>query len=578
MIVRCLPVGKDAAGLTRYIFGQGKANEHTNQRIVAGSPELVGEWSGGSLSMAEATHLGRVVEASWRRQYAPGLAMAGVGSGGVTRANLAGSADGQAHVFHAALSLHPDHVPLTDDQWQEVANRYVEAMGFTGVDDKPDCSWYAAHHGTSAEGNDHIHVVVCATRRDGSRASLHDSGRRSQTARRDVLEKLPYVDQLHDQGRTLGAQTARSFTAAEHNIARERATRGEGSTTPDRVALHRVVRGAAADSRTEAEFINNVIKHPRMEIAAARWAPGSQNQDPTGYKVRMNDGAWFSASSLAPDLTLSKLRPRWASHESDHTRSYARALWAERALGEKREATRDVPAALRRATEGLRSANETIERLDPLDRAAWEQVSSSTAGITAVIATAPDRGLDAAGKERGFGRDAGRASDVIARQWLADQEPRGERGPTVPTGLSGLEVATRHIQLAVRASTTSQFSGWLAVTQQLMRTMHAIAQARQARGEHVAAHTLRRDAIGAMERLEAWLDTPSRPTAADAPDAEHSAVSANLSPAAAAAREAADHSRRVPGAGEGARTGSSARTETPSVRPPRDRPRGPKRT
>ncbi|MBU2698869.1 MULTISPECIES: relaxase/mobilization nuclease domain-containing protein [Pimelobacter] len=577
MIIRCHKTGKDAAGLTRYLFGPGKANEHTNQRMVAGSPELAGEWSGAALSMREATHLGRVVEASWRRQYAPELALAGVGAGGISRDGLHsniterladGRADGsvrfdlaaqQDHVFHASLSLHPDDPGLTDEQWNEVATKYVEEMGFTGVDGRPDCSWFAVHHGRSSRqlgddgkkdpthpGNDHIHIVVCVTRRDGSRVDLHNSGRRSQEVRRDVLEKLPYLTPLHESGRAANTPSPSSFTAAEHNMARDRAARGDGPATPDRVLLQRILRAAATDATTEAGFINNVIKNPRMEIAAARWKPGTDQQVVTGYKIRFKDGTWFSASTLAPDLTLSKLRPGWRS-ETDESREYARALWAEQAPGEKRVTTTDAPAQLDQAAVALAAVNDALADLDPAAVDAWNDVAAATAGTVAVVATAAPRGLDEHGRETGFSVDAGRASDVLTRQWLADNYNRqatSQAPPKVPAGLSNMELAARHIQLAVRATSTDRHQGWLAVLQQLMRTVNAIADAKAARGELVGALSLRRDAVTAMGRLEAWVGTRAADPGADAASTPVSGERGpELSEAARAAREASGHAR-----------------------------------
>jgi len=578
VIIRVLKTGKDAAGLTRYLFGPGKVEEHTNQRMIAGSPELMGEWSGQPLNMREATHLGRVVEASWRRQYAPELAMAGVGAGGISRENLVTSNDdvaGQDHVFHAALSLPASAGTLTDEQWQEVATKYVEAMGFTGVDGKPDCSWFAVNHGLSEKGNDHIHVVVCATRGDGSRVSLHNTGRRSQGRPREILESLPYIAKLHDTARAEHAPRAKDFTAEEHNIARERHARGLRDTaTPDRVLLQRLVRAAASSSRTEAEFINTVISNrnrvertadgrPRLvglEIAAARWQPGSNKTVVTGYKVRFVEraldrktgqpvldgagaetktGVWFSASSLAPDLTLSKLRQRWADAETTGTRAYADALWAESAMLAKRPSV-DAGAELDQAVAALAEANDAIATLDPNDVEAWRHVEAATAGATAVISTGAQRSRDADGRETGFSVEAGRASDVLTRQWLADTYSGTQaQAPRVPPGLSRMEVATRHVQLAIRAGGTDRHTGWLTVIRQLSRTIDAIANAKQARGELIAATALRHDALTAMNRLETWLGTRTQ-------DVERSqrapaSTSAQLSAEARTALEASGH-------------------------------------
>jgi hypothetical protein len=139
-----------------------------------------------------------------------------------------------------------------------------------------------------------------------------------------------------------------------------------------------------------------------------------------------------------------------------------------------------------------------------------------------------------------------------------------------------MEVATRHIQLAIRAAGTDRHNGWLAVIQQLSRTMDAIARAKEERGQLVAATTLRRDGVAAMTRLETWLGTRvAQPTAAGGatPSAQPAAA---LSPAAQAAREASGHAAttRAPGAPEQA-PGQAARVDRG---PKSGRGRGPRRS
>ncbi|GAB2864469.1 relaxase/mobilization nuclease domain-containing protein [Nocardioides pacificus] len=589
MIIRVLDMGKDAAGLTRYLFGPGKANEHTNQRLVAGSVELHAEWGGAALSMREATQLGRIVEMNWRRQYVPELAVAGQGATGVSRANLASGEDavpGQAHVFHAALSLHRDEGQLSDEQWQRVADEYVRGMGFVGQEGRPDASWMAVHHGVSTEGNDHIHVVVCTTLRDGSTVNTGNTGRRSQQVRRDVLERLDFVTPLHDQDRQENAPTIKGYTAAEHNMARDRAAKTEGSAIPDRVQLQRIVRAAAAQSTTEAGFINAVLSHPGVEINAARWAPGGA-ETVTGYTVSLDGGAAFPASKLASDLTLSKLRPGW-TEETPETKQLALELWrGDASKLDPLVATRDVPHQLERAAAELGRFNDELAQLDLNDKAAWDNAQESLAGTATVLATGRPVGVGANGRAAGFGPDAGRAADALARQALAERSNRTPYGaPSVPRGLSGAEVATRHVQLALRAGGTNRNRGWLAVVQQINRAADTMRQAKEARGELLAAHALRRDVTASFTRLEEYLQT----TVADAPGAGSVAAPARTeraserllresfertagtdsetqqTPMTEDARRAAEIAAH--GRGDAPRTAPDAPSATPSVKPP----------
>jgi hypothetical protein len=496
VIVRVLGTGRDGAGLTRYLFGPGKANEHTNPHLVAGSPELQAEWGDAHLSMKQATYLGRLLESSWRRQYAPELALAGVaGRGGISRDNLTDGPDalaGQKHIQHVTLSLPADQKALADEQWAEVATSYMRGMGYIDNPDHSDVTWFAQRHGESAKGNDHIHIAMCTVLRDGSSIDLHNSGIQAQRVRREVLEKLSYVQPLHDAQHRSNTPTLKSVTAAEHNIARKRAQQGTGSDEPDRVQLQRIVRAAATQSHTEAEFLNTVLSHPGVRIEPARWQPGTRDQV-TGYRVGMKDGIAFPASKLASDLTLSKLRPYWT--ETPASRELARQLWVGDASKlDPLQPTADVPAQLEQAVGQLEQFNQALEHLDPADTTAWSQATTHLAGLATVIST---------GRPVEFQHAGGRVADVLARQaledsWASTREAApvpvdvrtAGREPHVRWGLSGAEVATRHVQLALRAAHTDRHVGWLAVIQQITRAATAIADAKQDRGELVGARSL----------------------------------------------------------------------------------------
>lgn len=148
MRISVLASGSDAPGLTRYLFGAGKANEHSNPHLVAGSAGLEMEWSG-ELSLADATILGRVVEGARHEKYVESLASVGAAQGGLSRAQLhreGVEATGKQHIFYASMSLPPTHDHLSDEQWNTLAHEYVRRMGF--VDEQGfGSSWVAVRHG-----------------------------------------------------------------------------------------------------------------------------------------------------------------------------------------------------------------------------------------------------------------------------------------------------------------------------------------------------------------------------------------------------------------------------------------------
>src|SRR2546427_3327214 len=102
---------------------------------------------------------------------------------------------------------------------------------------------------------------------------------------------------------------------------REQAAR-RGWDEPPRVALRRHVCGAAAGARTEHEFF------ARLAAAGVLVRKRYSTLDPghvTGYAVglphhRSRDGVviWYGGGKLAADLTLPKLRARWAPTAPEH--------------------------------------------------------------------------------------------------------------------------------------------------------------------------------------------------------------------------------------------------------------------
>lgn len=494
MIVRVLNTGKDAAGLMRYGFGAGTSNEHTNPHLVAGSSGLAVEWAG-SLTSKEATHLGRLVESSWRLRYAEQLALAGVGSGGVSRENLTGPGaqrPGRDHVFHAALSLHPEDPALSDQQWQTVASEYVEGMGFADGGPGVGSTWVAFHHGLSEHGNDHIHVVVNLVREDGGWADTSFSKKESQRVRREIEARHDFLRPLHDA--VVSSEQQRDarepiglpgYERGELRRAQQRQAAGAAEVEPDRVHLQRVVRGAAQAASTEEEFVYGVLE-AGVDIEP-RWAAGGRDQV-VGYSVQVpipegvspagaDERVRYGGRKLAPDLTLSKMRPRWVENETPESKAAALALWR----GELPTApvAEDAGPHLRAAAAQLSTWNDRLATTDINDRVAWKKETAHAAGTVSLVAAR------LGGHQ---GAMLGRAADSLTRVSLSLPARGAGASPSTPrAGLSEAELAARHVNLALRASGTDSARGWMAVMQQMLRTTKAIQDAHAARQEMVAA-------------------------------------------------------------------------------------------
>lgn len=139
MVVHVGQRGRDMPGLVAYLYGPGKSDEHTNQRMIASSPVLAMAYPG-ALNKAEAHNLGRIIDASWRARVAPELAVVGAAQGGIPRDAVrpgAGVGDGigltdfdAEHAYHLIVSLPPGEA-WSDEQWETVAHDLVEGMGFS---------------------------------------------------------------------------------------------------------------------------------------------------------------------------------------------------------------------------------------------------------------------------------------------------------------------------------------------------------------------------------------------------------------------------------------------------------------
>jgi hypothetical protein len=153
---------------------------------------------------------------------------------------------------------------------------------------------------------DHIHIVATLARQDGGRPRVWNDFFR-------VREACLAEERWFGLQRTAPADrtAARRVTRAEAEQAARR-----GWAEPVRVTLRREVCAAAAGAGTERGFFARLQRAGVMvRLRHSTTAPGQV----TGYAVGLpghttRDGAvvWYGGGKLAADLTLPKLRARWA--------------------------------------------------------------------------------------------------------------------------------------------------------------------------------------------------------------------------------------------------------------------------
>lgn len=277
MIPRVHARGTRTIGLLHYLYGPGTHEEHTD-------PHLVAAWD------SLAPDPGRDPEVTYgdlqRLLDQPVKA-------------LPKNRQPAEHVWHLSVRAAPEDPVLSDEQWGEIARRMVAATGIAPDGDDAACRWAAIRH-----ADDHIHIIATVVREDGRQARIRQDGKRSQAEAR-VIE----IDYGLRRLATGDGTAARRPTSAERHKARR-----EGRERTAREELRESVRRAVAGAASTDEFFDRLAAAGLL--IRKRLAPSG---DVLGYKValpddRNKDGepVFFSGSKLAPDLSLPRVRERWA--------------------------------------------------------------------------------------------------------------------------------------------------------------------------------------------------------------------------------------------------------------------------
>lgn len=511
MIVKVGKGGRDMPGLAAYLWGPGKAEEHTDQRMIAstGAGEIsLGESSmfyrgqtataldDQTLSQGEARAQGRALEEAWRKHHGPRTPVSAGASRGDAQTGEQGGGDGQfradgpyegqvgrngrPHVFHVSFALRADEGRLPDETWGRIAADYVQAMGFAGVEGQADCRWAAWRHGLSESGNDHIHLAVCLVRDDGRWANEHRSKLRSRRVA-DDLEKRYGLRPVKDSTAQRGMPAA---SAAELRRARE-AEPGSKEAVPERQRLAMAVRTSAAHAKTEAQFIADLLRQGVR--VRPHFAKGGGSVEGASFAFRDGQGAWYSGSRLARDLTLPKLRTMW--EDTPERRSEALSLWqGRRGVTESKKAAAWSPS-WNAAQKSLATWAARVERLDPQDANAWVGVAREAATVSGELT----RGSGG----RQYALMAG-ATQELTR---AAQTRRHVQAPVA----DDVRVGCRHLNLLLRSSSKSNAAGWLAVWQEFSRVNQALRSAQTARGERVRAERVEQAAHAQLASVQSGL-------------------------------------------------------------------------
>lgn len=480
--------GDRMGGLLSYLAGEGRRNEHTEPHLVNGDSATFTFYGDAELDRSTALAIARDLDAP---RTAFGVEVRG------------------GHVWHCSLSLRAEEGQLSDEQWAEISQQFVDRMGFTDTSGKAQCRWVAVRHGLSARGNDHVHIAVNLVREDGTKASIHHDYSRAQRIARE-LEQEHGLQVLESRGSDMAMRGERPGERASAD------RRGEHSVAS--VRLERTVRAAAAASVDEAEFVRRL--HQSGAIVRPRFA-ANRDDVVAGYSVALRPKpgesiVWYGGGRLARDLTLPRLRQGWpdtpmsAQAAVDEWRATWRNPMRYRPVAPGREQHEPGPELWREYTNNVAALREQLRRVDPQDRASWAQVARDTSGAFAAwsqrLETEPGPLADAA-------RTLARTAQIRSRDTTPKQ-------PSMLRSIAGVA------SLMAMASTGGK--GTMAeamLFQQLMRTAQAIHDMHRAAAESRRAAEIR-DVLGArLDRVRERLPELVTTTSTGAPETVQRATS-----------------------------------------------------
>lgn len=489
--------------LIKYLVGPGKRNEHTDPHLVAGSSWQMAWHSDAELSYADATAMGKDLEAPTRAFDVE-----------VPR----------GHVWHCSLSLDAAEGRLADDEWAEIAEQFMTRMGFVTDDlEQPSLRWVAIRHGVSGNGNDHIHLAVNLVHEDGSVADVFRDWKRAQSACRE-LEAQHGLRQLGMNGRSCigykpgeieaeARRRARAAHARAHESGREQRPWDE-IPKPERHAiiahyrpaevvrwmLARQVRAVATASADEGEFVRRVRRQGLL--IRPRFARGTQDVV-VGYRVaaRPRYGerpVWFGGGHLAHDLTLPRLREVWPDTPQISLAASAewRAAWRGiRVAAPGRETREPAPGLPQQLAADLDVMRAQLHAIPPDDLAGWARAAGQVSGALSAwsVTTEPTTGPLA------------QAAGAIARSAEL-------RRPALPRSdqVSGMSSIAGLILAGVgKGRKTQEMLARTFLLRQLLAFGRAVADAHQAVGElHRAEqinHVLNARLMPMLQQLEASM-------------------------------------------------------------------------
>ncbi|MGB6245189.1 relaxase/mobilization nuclease domain-containing protein [Gordonia sp. (in: high G+C Gram-positive bacteria)] len=326
-------------GLVSYLAGPGRANEHTNQRVVAASSSEI-FYAGGSGSEIKAEKVGDLVDVLDEARVVFGTEvtrrdnkkLAAARERGASAQGAIAEATSDENVWHCSLSLPPEAAALDDAQWSLIAHEFMTEMGF----DDPNhaaARWVAIHHGETKNGGDHIHIAASRVRDDGSVVNLWQPHPSKPGRKEGDYPRAQRVCRAIEEKHGLEVLSGRSQDMPARGVHHAQDARAvKENTEAPIVALGRRVRSAAVAAESEAEFVR-LVRTDGLVIRPAHY-DANDPEAVTGYSVglpadevanRHGRPIMHGGKKLGEDLSLPRLRERWI--DDDRARADARSAW-----------------------------------------------------------------------------------------------------------------------------------------------------------------------------------------------------------------------------------------------------------
>ncbi len=440
--------GDSVNGLSAYLWGQGRRNEHVDPHLVAAWDDHLDELEPELLATGKHA-VGRL--GSLMRQpvdadpFAP-----------------------EKFVYHLSLRTAPEDRVLSDAQWSEAAGECLAATGLARRGDDGACRWFAMRH-----GEDHIHVVVTLARQDGGRVDLFNDYRKLRTACHRLEERF-------DLRSTAAADKTADFapgskeTSAKiraNNPGRITPPRGErGSTVRD--ILRQRVQVAVATSVGVEEFkellaVDGVTMYTRMSEKNPDQVTGvsfSLDEALGGKRDKNEQVIRYSGSKLAPDLAWTKLAARWTSDPS-----------SDQGFAQLAPEAEVVWAVAQKTVADAADRIGTLGATDPAAAADTAWAASDVMRSAAVVV------------EGHGGGPLTDAADAFAR---AGRETYGKIPARSESG-SNLRLVARALAWAARSNPASAAVQVAALTAQMTALARALADLRQSQQRTAQAQAAR---------------------------------------------------------------------------------------